>query len=203
LHFRSQPQDADGHALRRSRTGGFTFTQFQQLYSAALIVLGTSYKMILYEYVYEATATERRLAGGSDPPIANDIDRRQRIAHFFCISLALVWLCLDVMMLAHKGVQFNLDRCKSCEVHQNRTKYAFIMGIFRVGLIVFIASASQYLTDPSLLALVGLMGIIIQVLLRVAGSFFFNESDGSIKIQKSIRNMNGIKDIDLGSDAED
>jgi hypothetical protein len=43
----------------------------------------------------------------------------------------------------------------------------------RVGLIVFIATLRGYVTDPLLLAVIGLCGILAQVLLRVISSIVF------------------------------
>jgi Bacterial low temperature requirement A protein (LtrA) len=125
LHFRSQPHDPDEHALRRARGAGLAFTTMLYIYSTALVVLGTSYKMFLYEFVYEDNQTgdgsaastssnytkstsgirllfdridARFLAGGLDEASYIDVDeRRQRIANFFSGSLAIVWFLLDAM----------------------------------------------------------------------------------------------------------
>ena len=118
LHFRSQPHDPDDHALRRSKEAGVLFTTLMQIYSAALVALGTAYKMLLFEYVFEETARDsshrrqlsafldRFLAGAAEAPRFTTDDRRQRVAHFFCISLALVFVCLDGMILAWDGFYF-------------------------------------------------------------------------------------------------
>lgn len=208
LHFRSQPKEPDGHAMRRSRQGGIVFVVYGQFYSAALIVLGTSYKMILYEYVYASAADDYRFLeesgggdfvmddrsrwlAGSDPPIADTADRRQRVAHFFCISMALVWFCLDVMLIAHKGIGYNVKRCS--EAGSKRQHYfAMSMGLMRTSMIVGIATMSQYVTEPGLLAFLGLIGIMLQVMLRVAGSFVFDEAD-FIDVPACTNNINGPK----------
>lgn len=49
LHFKSQPRDAVHHALRRSRLGGMAFSVLIQVYSAALILVGVSFKLMLTE----------------------------------------------------------------------------------------------------------------------------------------------------------
>ena len=49
LYFKSQPLDVSHHALRRSRLGGIAFNFLVQFYSAALILVGVSYKMMLTE----------------------------------------------------------------------------------------------------------------------------------------------------------
>mmetsp|Transcript_5699 Transcript_5699/g.7280 ORF Transcript_5699/g.7280 Transcript_5699/m.7280 type:complete len:563 (+) Transcript_5699:38-1726(+) len=54
LYFKSQPHHPDGHAARRSRWAGVTFVALIQFYSAALIIVGVSYKMLLTEYGLES-----------------------------------------------------------------------------------------------------------------------------------------------------
>lgn len=184
LHFRSQPHSPDDHAMRRKKEAGILFVFLMQVYSAALIVLGTAYKMLLYEYVYEAGDSGKRmlfpvlsrlLAGssGADDRFTPE-DRRQKVAHFFCASMAIIWFCSDVMTLAHRGLKDNLGRCRISE--SGALKYASVtFFVVRVGLIVFIATLSQYVTQPDVLALIGLLGILCQVALRFVGSFVFEE----------------------------
>ena len=160
------------------------FGFLMQIYSAALIVLGTAYKMLLYEYVYEAGDSGKRmlfpvfsrlLAGssGADDRFTPE-DRRQKVAHFFCASMAIIWFCLDSMTLAHRGLKDNLGRCRISE--SGFLKYASVsFFLVRVGLIVFIATLSQYVSEPDVLAFIGLMGILCQVALRFVGSFVFEE----------------------------
>lgn len=182
LHFRSQPHHPDDHAMRRKKEAGLGFSYLMQIYSAALILLGTCYKMFLYEYVYEDYENSHRmllweiprlLAGGDSGALQYDAeDRQQRIANFFCVSLAIVWICQDLMMLMHKGLKDNMGRCR-CK-HTHKTKFVGIALIMaRVGLIVFIVTLRGYVTDPLLLAVIGLCGIIAQVILRVISSIVF------------------------------
>jgi hypothetical protein len=181
LHFRSQPHHPDDHAMRRSRKAGFAFSNLMTVYSAALVVLGTSYKMILYEYVYEESGIRRRslfpmasrwLASGGDTSGLDPEERRQRIAHFFCFSMALVFLCSDTMILVHRGIEDNLGRCRF--THTGSLKViSLILVLLRVGLIVFIATLSQYCTEPVSIAFIGLLAIMSQVGLRFVGSSIF------------------------------
>lgn len=181
LHFRSQPHEADDHALRRSREAAISFTVLMQVYSAALVVLGTSYKMLLYEYVFEEKSEStyrtlfadlnRFLAGGDAPDFPLD-ERRQRIADFFCISMAIVWLCLDLMILTHLGVEDNIGRCK-CQRTGSFRYISAVLVLARIAMIGFIATLSRYVTQPETLAFVGLLGILVQVSLRVAGTTIF------------------------------
>jgi small-conductance mechanosensitive channel len=182
LHFRSQPHHADDHALRRSKEAAINFTLLIQIYSAALVVLGTSYKMLLFEYAYLSQENgsyrklwsnplARLLAGADEPMFATD-ERQQRVSHFFCISMAVVWLCSDLMIINHRGLQDNLGKCRFS--HSGFLRFVAIsLAFLRLALIVFMATLSQWVVEPSVLALVGLIGIICQVLLRVVGSSYF------------------------------
>jgi hypothetical protein len=184
MHFRSQPTTADDHAMRRKRSAGFIFAFLMQVYSAALIILGVSYKMLLYEFTYEESksggrlrmllAVPRWLAGGDGALQFDTDDRRQRIAHFFCASFAIVYFCSDAMILCHRGLKDNMGRCRCGE-----TKKAKITGLvllaLRVAILVFIATLSQYLTDPLLLTAIELASIFAQIVLRVFASIVFSD----------------------------
>lgn len=213
LHFQSQPHDADGHALRRSRKGGVIFIIFGQLYSAALIVLGTSYKMILYEFVFAHDAGEahrllqdagysaeeiaqdadlHRYLASSGPPIDDIEVRQQHVAHYFCISMAIVWLCLDVMLVAHKGIAFNVKRCSDSRCNKGQQSLAIGMVVIRGSLILFFGTMGFYISEPTLLSFLGLLGIIVQIGLRLGGSAAFDDSDFQ-DAPKCAYNINGPK----------
>ena len=181
LHFRSQPHHPDEHAMRRKKEAGLGFIYLMKIQSAALILLGTCYKMFLYEYVYEDYENSHRtllweiprLLAGDSGALQYDVeDRQQRIANFFCGSMAIVWLCQDLMMLMHKGLKDNVGRCRCKHTHKTRF-VAVALIVPRVGLIVFIATLRGYVTDPLLLAVIGLCGIIAQVILRVISNIVF------------------------------
>ena len=189
LHFRSQPSHADDHAMRKSVYAGLLFNVFHQVYSAALVALGAGYKMLLYEYVYDAKddgSDHRRLSSnlllrllaGSDESGSqfSAEERQQRTAHIFCGSLALVWFCLDGMVVIHKGLKDNLGRCR-CEQSGGLKWTSVLFTLARVGLIVFMATLSQYITEPETLAFLGLVGIIAQIVLRLIGSSIFPDYD--------------------------
>lgn len=181
LHFRSQPHNPDEHALRKTAMSALLFTNLMYVYSIALVVLGTCYKMFLFEFVYESKGerrflspiVQRLLAGGESAALRFETDdRQQRIAHFFSASLALVFFCLDGMSLAHKGISANVDRCQ-CDKTQKVRNTVILLVIFRVALIVFFATLSQYCTDPAILAALGFGGIVVQLAIRVLGAFLF------------------------------
>lgn len=182
MHFRSQPAHADDHAMRRSKEAGFAFAFFMQVYSAGLVLLGVSYKMLLYEFFYESDLdgggrflfdVPRWLAGGRGALLYETEDRRQRIANFFCGSLATVWFCSDVMIVVHRGLKDNLGRFICCETKKTKVKGALLV-LVRFAMIAFIATFSQHETNPKMLSLIGLSGIFVQLLLRIFLSMIFH-----------------------------
>jgi hypothetical protein len=177
---------------RRSVFSGISYYILMFAYASALIILGTCYKMFMYEFEYEDNYNpeesssshgrrmlfqallfapqQRSLAGGTSAALRfSTEERQQRIADFFSGSLAVVWLCLDLMILAHRGLQDNLARSRE----SNSLCFgAFVMVFFRVGLILFAATLSQYMSDPTTLSFLGMAGIIGQLLLRAGGTVF-------------------------------
>lgn len=193
LHFRSQPHLPEDHAMRRSKEAGITFHYLMTFYSMALVALGTSYKMLLYEVNKEKTYstvaaddTEHRrslfpaglsrlLAAGAEGSASEyDPNRRQNVAHWFCISMALVWFCSDAMILVHRGIKDNLSRCR---LQTSGKLIATGLVLSRVGLIAWMGTLSQYVTEPEKLAFIGFVGIVLQVVLRFGGSIAFDAND--------------------------
>lgn len=182
LHFRSQPQHAEDHAMRRSREAGVAFVFLMQIYSGALILLGTSFKMLLYEYSFIGRSKRRArmmlqfvprwLAGGDGALRFPTDDRRQRIAYFFCFSMATVWLCSDFMILTHQGIHLGMGRVQCPHTGKIRVKGVLLI-LVRVVLIGFIATLCLYETDPAQLAVIGLASIVTQIALRVFSMMFF------------------------------
>ena len=177
LHFRSQPHQADGHALRRHKDAGICWSTFHQVYSAALIAMGAAFTLLVLEYTYADDSDDghrRFLAvGGGGTANLDPEDRRQRIAHLFCWSLTTIWFCLDCMTLLHLGLKQSHDRCQ-CQVTKNFNVKGIILVICRVGLLVFMATLSQYETDPQNLSILGLMGVVLQLALRKLGTMYLS-----------------------------
>mmetsp|Transcript_8566 Transcript_8566/g.21436 ORF Transcript_8566/g.21436 Transcript_8566/m.21436 type:complete len:669 (+) Transcript_8566:40-2046(+) len=193
LHFRSQPYDADDHAMRRSKDAGIMFGYLMLIYSAALVVLGTCYKMLLYELVYSSdyedsdssgqrrrrslllAVFERVLAGsGGDASGLQHDDRQQSIADLFGGSMAIVFACSDLMILTHRGIASNYQ-CSCKDKHKSLPVriLAVVLIVVRVGMIGFTASLGQWMTDPPTLSFIGLCSILFQVSLRFAGTALY------------------------------
>lgn len=187
LHYRSQPHHADDHAMRRNKDAAMIWRTMFVTYSASLVCVGVSYKLFMYEFTYEdqqrrlmeqedwwsdaKDINERFLAGGGDSSLSPE-QRRQSSANIFCVSMALVWFCQDTMLFLHNGYHKMQGQCYCEHSHKLRMKCAILL-VLRLGLLVFIATLSQYEIDPEHLALYGLAGVVAQLILRIVGSVIF------------------------------
>lgn len=183
LHYRSQPHDPNLHAMRRDKDAGLWWSYTNGIYSCALIGVGVSYKLFLYEFRYDSRRLEgeeylmeeRFLAGSgafSDDPEV----RQQAAANIFSACMTTVFLTLDIMILFHRGLWFSVDRCKC---RQSKKKYkAVLLTLLRVGLYAFFATLSLYENDPNHLAALGLAGVFMQLIIRRVGDILFEENEG-------------------------
>lgn len=177
LHYNSQPHDPDHHAMKRNKDAGVWWNFTNYLYSASLIAVGVSFKLFMYDFTYQG----RRLRLEDD----NILDQRflagpsvkassKTIATVFSISMALTFFFLDALVLFHRGLKENYNRCV-CKRTKKMNVKGMILVVARVLLIVFFATLSQYVTDPSKLAMFGLLGVVAQLSCRNLGFLFFAE----------------------------
>jgi low temperature requirement protein LtrA len=181
LYFKSQPHDADGHVMRRSRPAATVYAALLQFYSAALIVVGVSYKMLLTEYSYEESVDKdagsdyasnnlltRLLASGGDgSPKYSMEERRQRISIFFCVGLAIIFLCLDLMTFAHIGFE-GLKKSCYCPNHGHLlVSRIFFTVVLRFAVVIATGTACLYVTEPDSVALIGFASILVQIFFRI------------------------------------
>ncbi|GAX14829.1 hypothetical protein FisN_29Lh035 [Fistulifera solaris] len=179
LHFLSQPHDPDHHALRRNIYGAILHTTTMMFYSASLIVLGASYKMLLYELVYEhndrhgeyhqntrsvlgTVFFQRTLAGATSDALDTE-DRQKRIAILFSGSMAIVWICLDILILAHHGWK---DLWATWKVSSSPA----LVGMAQMGrwsILIWFLSLPQYVTEPKMLSLLGVIGLLGQIVIQM------------------------------------
>ncbi|KAG7349475.1 bacterial low temperature requirement A protein LtrA [Nitzschia inconspicua] len=199
LHFRSQPHHPDSHALRRHKDAGATYVILFAWYSAALIVVGASYKMFLYESSIDYDA-HRRLgwfsflppdnwhegirdlaadAGSSCGPYGEE--RKENTAYLYCGAMAIVFFCMDTIVLCHVGLRKEVSRCQFkdavCTVTGKRSKNYNYKGIvvvtFRCAITIFMATLSLWMSDPEYLAEIGLAAVVAQLINRFLGDIFF------------------------------
>ena len=199
LHYQSQPSDPNLHAYRRSAVSSFLYFWLMQVYSLALIIFGACYKMLLYEFVYQNYSETgydssrsrglifnilnhrpRILAGSSDSMTLSaqlsTEERQQRSAHFFSGSLSLIFFCLDALSLAHRGINEQWKRCKECEgTNLQKLLCWFLVGC-RLLTIIFVASLSQFITDPTHISLIGVTVVVTQLCIRFVGYYAFHSA---------------------------
>jgi hypothetical protein len=188
LHFRSQPHHANEHAMRRSRTAGVAYAIILQVYSIALIVLGASFKMFLYEEVYGDETSGRRtvasilfrwLASTNESSASTSVSEEdkqqhaQNVAMFYCISLAIVWFCLDIMLLLHRGLKKHHSDINGCSWVRCAVVLLLILG--RGALVLFMATFWLSESRATVLSFVGLWCVVLQLATREAGEYLFGE----------------------------
>jgi hypothetical protein len=182
LHFRSHPRDPDHHAMRRHIKSGVIYTTLLQIYSTSLVVLGASYKMLLYEYVYVEAGAKTSAAFKFDA-----VERKQRVAYFFSASMATVFLCLDGIIFSHQGFQIREERSRETRTLQ---LVGISLALSRCILIVFVVTMGLYVTKPRAVAGIGLGGILVQILIWEIDSrvFFPTDTNSCLKATLKIEN---------------
>jgi hypothetical protein len=185
LHFRSQPHHADDHALRRDKNRGMFWITLWFAYSASLIALGAAFTLFLLSFALVVVDQEdsnggdddhrrRWLAGGSDSPYSPQ-EMEQRAAHIFSIALALIFFTLDAMSVMHVGLEHSKKRCY-CKKTKTTNSKGILLVFIRLGILVFVATLSQWITNPETLAGAGLGLTLFQCILRTLGEWFLPES---------------------------
>lgn len=184
LYFFSGPSHSEGHDMYRHVQTSFFTMIIMQFYTAGIVILGATYKLMMYEYTYENVEDEfghrfrmlyeyvRSLSGNGGLAAFSESVRRQQIAYFYCFSLGIVWMLADIFMLMHKGLRYRFNQFQAGE-----KKYLIALCTARCGLIAFIGTLWIYVTEPHYLASIGLCCIVVQVLLRIASNILFPHED--------------------------
>jgi len=181
LFFRSQPFEADDHALRRSPGAGFSYLWAVKLYSASLILVGCSYKMILHYFLEEEELIEEHGESAlQDEEISLELEHtRKQIARLFCYSMALSFIALDLMIILHRGFVANFSRF--------RVNGKWAWGPLRVSVLVYVllfitVDMWRWFDRLETLAAAGLMIVIAQVLIRTRGLRYFPVSKRAMEL---------------------
>jgi hypothetical protein len=150
--------------MRRSNSGGYIFAYSMTIYSACLIMVGCSYKMILHHFLDEEKGEEE-----------SSLDEAQRIANLFSWSMAMSFASLDFVIMSHRGVFTNIARlCKGDIMPCLITAIDYL-------LILALALLSRFTTNLESLALWGLVLVILQLLLRTKGLRYFPVSKNAME----------------------
>jgi hypothetical protein len=167
LHYLSQPRDSvNQHALRRSKEAGLLWSNLHIIYSFALVSLGSTFTTFLLDERLQDVQGARFL---SETAFLGDPDvRRQQNANLFAGSLAVIFFCLDTMILAHIGLGESKGRCVCRE-----TNHVNIGGIFllflRAGMLAFTTTIGLWIVDPAYVTITGLTCVLFQLLSRKLG----------------------------------
>lgn len=164
LFFRSNPFDPDDHAMRRSSEGAFMFYYAIVFYSASLIMVGCSFKMILHFYL------ELEEAGGE----IDDLELQQTsqaIANLYSWSAAASFVFLDLMLISHRGVASTFGRL----VHHDGkcANIPTLIMITDLSLTLFQAVLSQWVQNLEVITVIGLGVVFGHVFIRTHGLKYF------------------------------
>lgn len=174
LHFQSQPNDANQHALRRNKNAGIVWSIVHYGYSYALVALGAAFTFFLQFYVqygksdggYKDTSTveDRLLASGS----AMSSEVATAANGLFCASLTVVFICLDLMTILHLGLKESKGRCK-CSRHNTWRVATLALVVARLATLGFTWTLYWWEDRPNMLSILGLTCVAIQFVLRQLG----------------------------------
>jgi len=171
LHFHSEPHHPEDHALRRSRKAGTCYIILTRYYSAAVVALGFSYKMMVSLFAVQLNTDEtstlhtsstshsqensnhmRYLAGTPSTVTIEEKNVIQtRVANIFCLSMLFAIVILDMMALAHNG-----GKGKTC-----RSRALASLKLISIGTLL--GCAILITNKPEHIASLGLLVVIINV----------------------------------------
>lgn len=179
--------------MRRTKNAELLFNVMIQIYSASLIVVGVSYKLMLIEYSTSANdVIAARMLGASTSDCLRSLgevidsnrpceydsllnvqeSRRQTIAYLFCYGLAVSFISLDVMILSHNGINIIHHRCHCKEGKMYITGVVMVV-VSRIGVTIALIVISSFVNEPVYITLMGFLGIVLQIIVRILGDIYF------------------------------
>ena len=166
LFFRSQPSEAKDHVMRRSQWGGMFFFYNHTFYSAALIMVGCSFKMML--------SPEKMLEQEQEDDY--DYDITERIALVYAVSLAVSFLALDNMTTSHRGFRENFRRFRATYAGEGDSASCVIvptMVLLVNWVLTGLTLCLSFVDDLALLSILGCLLVFCQTMLRTIGLKYF------------------------------
>lgn len=162
--------DDDSHRVRRSLLSTILFSEEDAVSeNASRHEEGQGQ----YGMLFRQGIVGRYLAGGTANYPPDELE--QRSAYLFSISLALIFFCLDAMSVLHVGFKVSQDRMY-CNVQKKYNMKGIKLLIIRSSLIIFTLTLSLWVTEPGILAGIGLALSVVQILLRRLSEIYFPES---------------------------
>ncbi|CAB9525885.1 expressed unknown protein [Seminavis robusta] len=164
LFFRTQPAEAKDHAMRRSQSGGYMYFYSHMFYSASLILVGCSYKMMLSEQEMLDQAEEEQV----------DYDIRERIALVYAWAQFGCFIALDLVTMSHRGVKANFRRFL-VEHNDGVARWAKVpLMICMLDIVLIVLTLNlRRVHDLTMLSLAGCLLVFGQVILRTIGLKYF------------------------------
>jgi hypothetical protein len=184
LHFQSQPHEANLHASRQSKNRGVLWSLIQNVYSLSLVTLSSAFSFFL---LFSDDSSRRRL---DQRVLATEVDEEavgDEAANIFSVSLALIFLSLDILSLLHLGTGEIKKRC----LDTAKVKFlAFFGFMVRLGLLIFTATISQWTRNPKHITSIGLLCVFGELTMRKFGSVYLrhqlSSSDESASKKKEV-----------------
>lgn len=141
-------------------------------YSASLVLVGCSYKMILTSY---GEAEEEDMEEAEHLLAYN---RTEQIAKVYSRSMAASFLMLDFLIISHRGWSANLSRF--CP-HGRIAWTPILLTVLDLGLTAMTLNLSSLVDSLEMLSVVGLAMVLAQVLLRTVGLKYFPVSKAAME----------------------
>ena len=175
LYFRSAPPLAEDHALNSSlRFAGFQFFYSLLVFSACLVVIGCSFKVILHIYLDEAEKESE-----TDEEATDLKDYARRVIEMFSWSLATAFFFLDLVVISHRGWKSYFARM----VQGGKIQWAPVLcSIVDLGAVALTACFPCFISDLEVLSVAGCAIILVQVLLRSLGLRYFPVSKHAMNV---------------------
>ena len=162
IYYRTQPYSVDDHAMRRSASGGLLFYFMLQFYSAALIVFGGSYKLMLLQYL-----EEQRVGNNPNAIIHGSFtlaQRQVRLANMFSRSLACAFFALDLMIVSHRGIEANWAKFWRSDGQLDLLRV--VVAAVNITLVIVSGTLSLWTNSLESLSVLGLLIIVAQIMSR-------------------------------------
>ena len=195
LFFRSQPSEAKDHVMRRSQWGGMFFFYNHTFYSAALILVGCSFKMIL--------SPEKMLQQQEEDDY--DYDITERIALVYAVSQAVSFMALDNMTTSHRGFRENFRRFRATFAGEgDTTSCAFVPTIVLLvnWALIVLTLCLSFVEDLALLSILGCLLVFCQTMLRTVGLKYFPVTIAQMERAKHPHRSSHLFDAQVDNESE-
>lgn len=100
---------------------------------------------------------------------------RHNVALTFCLSLATIFACLDVMTLCHLGIKTSQERCV-CKRTKRYNIRGILLVVIRIAIVFFTATMAEWEQNVETLAIIGLLLTWVQLILRNLGAILLRGS---------------------------